>query len=82
MSDDLMARYLELAKVQNIESVAAYAYEWHKLAADAQISGRINLGAMCEGRGNFYAKQDEGEYLRIIDRSLSELISVSYCEAV
>ena len=82
MSDELMARYLELAKVQNIESVAEYAYEWHKLAADMQIAGRINLGAMCEERGNFYAKQDEGEYLRIIDRSLSELISVSYCEAV
>ena len=81
MNDELMARYMELAKVQNIESVAGYAYEWHKLAADAQVGGRLNLSAMCEKRGNFYAKQDEGEYLRLIDRSLSELIQVSYGES-
>ena len=80
MNDNLMARYLELAKVQNIESVAEYALEWYKLAADAEIEGRINLAAMCQERGLFYAVQDEGEYIRIIDRSLSELIAVSYGE--
>ena len=75
MTDNLMDRYLELAEMQNIDS-AEYAVEWHKLAADAEGGARPALAEMCRQRGDHYAAQDYGEYIRLIEGSFSELIDV------
>ena len=77
MNDPLTARYYELAMAQIIPDVASYAIEWMKLAADAEAYSRFSLAGMCRSRGDFYAQQDYGEYIRLIEGSFSELLPVS-----
>jgi len=76
MTDTLTARYIELSMTQIIPDIALYAIEWMKLAADAEAQGRFSLAGMCRSRGDFYAHQDYGEYIRLIEGSFSELLRV------
>jgi hypothetical protein len=73
--DALTDRYLALAGVQELSS-SEYASQWRTLADEAAQQGRENLAASCYARADFYGKQEPGEYIRLIEGSLSELILV------
>jgi hypothetical protein len=73
-TDDLMQRYNALAMLQNFDA-QEYANDWERLAADAAAQDRPALSEMCRSRGLFYA-QYQGEQIRIIDGSFSELLGL------
>lgn len=74
--DALMDRYNELAAMQEFSSSGEYAKMWLDLAADAESQNRPALAGMARGRGEFYKKQAEGSYIRLLEGSFSELIQV------
>lgn len=74
-TDTLMQRYLELSMMQNI-NIARYAFQWRTLAEDCIKANRPETAAMCASRADFYGKQAPGEYVRLIETPLSELIEV------
>lgn len=74
--DILMQRCLELSLMQNI-NIARYAFQWKTLSEDAAKADRPNLAEMCASRAKFYGEQAPGEYLRLIETPLSELIQVT-----
>lgn len=76
MNDSILTRYFELSRIQNIPDVHRYALDWHKLAADARLVGRVASAEAYQKRGDFYLEQAEGEYVRIIEDSFSQLIRV------
>ena len=73
-TDELMQRYNKLAMLQNFDA-QEYAGDWERLAADALAQDRPALSEMCRSRGQFYA-QYQGEQIRIIDGSFSELLGL------
>ena len=75
--DELMERYYKLAAVQEIPNIARYAFEWAVLAEDAAKAGREACAEAWNKRGQFYAQQAGGEYIRLIEGSFSELVQVS-----
>lgn len=74
--DALLDRYNELAFTQNIPDIQGYADDWQALAVECKIHGRPALAGMAQARADFYRVQAEGEYVRLIDGSFSELIAV------
>lgn len=74
--DALTRRYNELAFAQNIPDIRGYANEWQALAVECVIGGRPALAGMCQGRADFYKVQADGEYVRLLEGSFSELIAV------
>ena len=76
MTDTIIARYLHLSRVQNIPDVRAYAADWYDLAALALADNRPFAAESYKKRGDFYMEQAQGEYIRIIEDSFSQLIPV------
>ena len=76
MKDELMTRYVQLSLMQNIPSMERYAQEWYLLAAKASTADRPNLAASCITRWQHYMSMGSGEYIRLIDAPVAELIQV------
>lgn len=74
--DELIDRYNALAFMQEIPSLREYAQAWHNLANDAESQNRPALAGMARARGEFYQKQAEGQYIRLLEGNFSELIQV------
>jgi hypothetical protein len=74
---DLIKRMMDLAGMQNIPSMAAYAEEWNKLGADFQAIGFENTAANCRARFEHYRDLNPGEYVRLIEQPIAELIQVA-----
>lgn len=74
--DDLIERRQRLAEMNVIPDMRAYASEWLRLADDFQAAGLLSNAGMCRERGERYAKMAGGEYIRLTEGSLAELIEV------
>jgi hypothetical protein len=75
--DDLTRRKLELSFMQNIPDMCQYAKSWNNLAVDFEAAGMLSNAEYCRSRGKHYAELAGGEYLRLIEQPLAELIQVA-----
>lgn len=73
---DLLARKRQLELMQNIPSMADYAEEWNILGVQFQAIGFVNCAADCLSRFQHYRDLNPGEYVRLIDGQIAELIQV------
>lgn len=74
--NELYKEYLELSATQIMPSVQAYADAWRSLGDRFKMAGANKFAALCHSRAEFYFKQGDGEHIRIIEGSLSELLEV------
>jgi hypothetical protein len=74
MSDKIMDRYAELSTMNVINDMAGYAKDWQRLAYQADIDGRPSTAEACRARAAHYWKLAGGEYIRLIEGCLAELI--------
>jgi hypothetical protein len=74
MSDLIMDRYAELSTMSVINDMAEYAKDWQRLAIQANIDGRPATAQTCTSRAAHYWKLTGGEYIRLIEGCLAELI--------
>lgn len=75
--DDLLERRQVLSDTNVIPDMRAYASEWLRLADDFHSCGLLSNAALCRERGERYAKMAGGEYIRLQDGTLAELIETS-----
>lgn len=78
--DELISRYNELAFMNEIPSMARYAADWYILGTKANASNRPALAQMCFSRAEHYKKYDEGEYIKLVEGCLSEMLCVDYMD--
>ena len=76
---DLLKQKLQLSLLQNIPSMAEYADAWNRLAADFEAIGFTACAAECRARFEHYRDLNPGEYIRLIDLPVAELIEVPSC---
>jgi len=76
-SDPLLDRYNELAFMQNIADMQAYAEDWHVLGDDAIMQDRPALAETVYARALHYAQMVGGEYIRVIEQPFAELRQVT-----
>lgn len=74
--DDLLERRTMLEQTNHIEDIRAYAAAWLELAEDFQAAGLENNAGTCRERGNRYAAYAGGEYVRLYEGPIAELIEV------
>lgn len=75
--DGLLERRQVLSEMNVIPDMRAYASAWLQLADDFQSVGLLSNAGICRERGNRYAAMAGGEFIRLTDGSISELIEVS-----
>lgn len=75
-TDPILSRYLQLSRTQNIPDLKAFAADWLDLADQALQDNRPFSAESYRKRGEWYMQQGEGEAVRIIEGSFSELILV------
>ena len=75
-SDELMDRYNELAMMNVIPSMAEYAYQWQLLATQAEGKNRPALAAHARAHAEHYAQFEPGEYIKLVEGSLSEMLPI------
>jgi hypothetical protein len=73
---DLLKRKRALEQMQNIPSMVDYAEEWNILGAQFQAMGFVYNAADCWSRFRHYRDLERGEYVRLIDGQIAELIPV------
>ena len=73
-TDPIQAEYLQLSMQNEIPSMAHYAASWKLLALKAAAHNRPSLAAMCEARAEHYGKFDEGEYIKLVEGPLAEML--------
>jgi len=73
---DLLKRKRQLELMQNIPSMADYAEEWNILGAQFKALGFVNCAADCRSRFEHYRDLQLGEYVRLIDGQIAELVHV------
>ena len=73
---DLLKRKRALELMQNIPSMADYAEDWNILAAQFEAIGMNFSAADCWTRFRHYRDLDLGEYVRLIEGQIAELIHV------
>jgi hypothetical protein len=74
--DDLLERRTALEQTDNIEDMWTYAAAWLRLADDFQSAGLLTNAANCRERGTRYGGFPGGEYVRLYEGSLAELVEV------
>lgn len=72
---DLVRRRTVLAMQQNIPDMKAYALEWKTLAEEFERAGMLANAELCAARFEQYYPMG-GEYIRLIDGQIAELIDV------
>ncbi len=75
--DPIMYRYNALSLMNIIPSMSEYAIEWQRLAMDADIAGRPSTAEACRSRAKYYCGLAQGDYIRLIEGCLAELIPVA-----
>jgi hypothetical protein len=70
----LVKKYLQ--SLQNIPDMAIYAETWKLLGIEFLIIGASANAAYCQARAVYYRQMVPGEYIRLIDQPVAELIHV------
>jgi hypothetical protein len=73
---DLFTRMVNLSGARNIPCIQTHADDWQKLADDLQAIGLTETARNCRARFEQYRVLDPGEYVRLIDQPIAELIHV------
>jgi hypothetical protein len=73
---DLFLRIFTLTQAQNIPCIQTYADDWAKLADDFEAIGLTETARNCRARFEQYRILTPGEYVRLIDQPIAELIHV------
>jgi hypothetical protein len=76
-TDELMDEYNRLAMMNEIPNMATYALQWELLATKASGSNRPALAAHAHEHAEHYKQYDKGEYIKLVEGPLAELIFVS-----
>jgi hypothetical protein len=71
----LVKKYL--SNLQNIPDMALYAETWRLLSIEFLILGAISNALYCQSRAEYYAELAGGEWLRLIEQPVAELIQVA-----
>jgi hypothetical protein len=74
--DDLIERRQALADTHTIADMRQYAAAWLQLADDFAAAGLLSNAALCRSQGERYGAMSGGEYIRLREGSLAELIEV------
>jgi hypothetical protein len=72
----LTSRMMELAGMQNIPDIHTYAKRWARLAEDFEEIGLKDTAANCRSRAAQYLDYAPGEYVKLIEQPIAELILV------
>jgi hypothetical protein len=70
----LIKKYL--SSLQNIPDMGIYAETWRLLGIEFWIIGATANAEYCQSRAAHYEQQGTGEYARLIDQPVAELIHV------
>ena len=73
-TDELMNEYNRLAMQNEIPNMATYAFQWKLLAVKAYAQNRPALGAHAEAHAEHYGEYDKGEYIKLVDGPLAEIV--------
>lgn len=73
---DLFTKRTTLEQMNCIADMRQYAAAWLELADKFDAVEMPFNGAYCRSRGNHYADMAGGEYIRLTEGSLAELIEV------
>jgi hypothetical protein len=73
---DLLARKIELAFLQNIPSMADHIDDWVQLAIEFTNIGLPAAASECIARVAEYSTLTPGEYVRLIEQPVAELVHV------
>jgi hypothetical protein len=65
-----------LSYLQNIPNMAIYAATWQGLFVGYLALGAISNALYCQSRAAFYGEQAAGEWVRLVDAPVAELIEV------
>jgi hypothetical protein len=65
-----------LSLLQNIPNMAIYAATWQGLFLGYLSLGAISNALYCQSRAAFYGEQAAGEWVRLVDAPVAELIEV------
>jgi hypothetical protein len=74
--DELHTRKMYLSNLQNIPDMVLYADAWRLLAVDYLAIGATANADYCQARANHYGQLAGGEYIRLIEGQIAELIIV------
>ncbi len=74
---ELQARKMQLSLMQNIPDMALYAVAWECLAADFVAIGADANAEYCRSRAKHYGELAGGEWVRLIEMPVAELIEAS-----
>lgn len=74
--DRLIQHRTKLSFMQNIPSVQYYARQWSALAKGFEICGMLSNAEYCRSRAKHYGALAGGEYVRLIEQPVAELIEV------
>jgi hypothetical protein len=74
MPDPIMKRYTELSSLNIIPDMGEYAKDWMRLALEADAAGRPATAEACKSRAMHYNTLAGGEYVRLVEGCLAELI--------
>lgn len=73
----LMEIYYELSFTQIIPDIREYSDAWLSLSEMFAAEDMPAMSESCRKRGEFYAREIDGEYIRLLDGSFSELIATN-----
>lgn len=74
--DRLIKHRTTLSLMQNIPSMPYYARQWQALARGFEICGMLSNAEYCASRAKHYAAMSGGEWIRLIDAPVAELIEI------
>ena len=74
--DELHKIKMYLSLLQNICDMALYAEIWRLLSIQYLVIGAVSNAFYCQSRASYYAELAGGEYVRLIDSPVAELIEV------
>ena len=80
-TDELMNEYNRLALMNEIPNMATFAFQWKLLSVKAYAKNRPALAQHAEAHAEHYSKYDQGEYIKLLDGPLAELVFVTAAES-
>ena len=75
-TDELLEEYNKLAFMNEIPNMATFAFQWMLLSVKAYSRNRPALGAMAESRAKHYSQFEPGEYIKLVEGPLAEMIMI------
>lgn len=77
---NLIDKRFELEAMTNIPSMAEYALEWGKLAADFRAADMLANAELCQSKAEHYYRLADVEYVRLEQTGYVELIPVEFTQ--